>query len=127
MGLQGTFDGDEVAGVGASDAQGLEPAHDAGRAEAALAGPRRHERVGPPVAHDRFQAVGRGDDPTGHPPHRRHTGDARGSVDEHRAAAALALRAAAVLRRPATQPVAQHLEQGRAIVDDGDLVAVNDE
>jgi hypothetical protein len=46
-------------------------------------------------------------------------------VDEHRAAPALALRAAAVLRRASTEAVAQHLEQGRAVVGDLDLPPVD--
>ena len=47
------------------------------------------------------------------------------AVDEHRAAAALALRAAPVLRRAQAEVLAQHLEQRRAVVGHLDLPAVD--
>ena len=49
------------------------------------------------------------------------------AVDQHRAAAALALRAAAVLGRARAEPVAQDLEQRRAVVGDLDRAAVEAE
>ena len=49
----------------------------------------------------------------------RHARDPRLAVDEHGAAAALALRAAPVLRRLMPSAVAQHLEQRRTVVGHG--------
>ena len=71
------------------------------------------------------ETVGGGHLATGDSPRRRHARDTRGAVDEHRAAAALALRAAPVLRRPDAEPVAQHLEQRAAVVGDLDGPAVH--
>ena len=79
--------------------QGGQAHHDAGRAEPALAGAGGAEGVTPGPALLVGQAVDRGDRAPGHPPRRRHARHARGAVDQHRAAAALALGAAAVLGR----------------------------
>ena len=56
------------------------------------------------------------------------THDTRGrAVDPHRAAPALALRAAAVLGGPEAEPVAQHLEKRGAVVVHRDDAAVDRE
>ncbi len=80
-----------VGEVGALGGQALQPHHDPRGAEAALAaaggaerGPPRRQPVG-------GQAVEGGHRPPPHPPGRRHAGHPGRPVDEHRAAAALAL------------------------------------
>ena len=71
------------------------------------------------------EAVDGGDRPTGDPADRRHARDPRRAVDQHRAAPALALRAAAVLDRADPELVAQRAEQRTARVADLDLDAVD--
>ncbi len=66
-----------------------------------------------------------GDAPAGDPPGRRHAGDPGGAVDEHGAAAALALWAAPVLHAAQPEPVAEHLEERGAVVGHLDLAAVD--
>jgi hypothetical protein len=95
-------------GVGA-----LEAGHDPRRAEAALAAARGAQGVGPPLLHIGIEAVHRGDGPATDAPDRGHARDPRRAVDEHRAAAALTLRAAAVLGAARADLVAQHVEQRR--------------
>ena len=74
------------------------------------------ERLAPTRPRRRVEALDRRDRPAGHPAGRRHAGHPRGAVDQHRAAAALALGAAAVLDRAHAEPVAQHVQQGGAVV-----------
>ena len=101
--------------------------HDARGAEPALAGPGGDEgrRPSVPVA-----PAGRPSSvvtsPAGDPAQRGDAGHAGQPVDPHRAAAALALGAAAVLDRTAAQLLAQRVEQ-RDAVGDGDLASVQDE
>jgi hypothetical protein len=47
------------------------------------------------------------------------------AVHQHRAAATLTLRAAAVFHGAKAEPVAENLEQGRSIVRDLDIAAVD--
>ncbi len=63
----------------------------------------------------------------GHPSCRGHARHPRRAVDEHRAAAALTLRAAPVLRGAQPEPVAQHAEQRRAVVGHRHRAAVDGE
>ena len=90
---------------------------DARRAEPALAGPGRREGVGPAVR----SAVGKpfegGDATAGDPADGRDAGDPRRAVDPDGAAAALALRAAAVLDRTAAELLAQRVEEGDPVRD----------
>ena len=72
------------------------------------------------------EAFDRRDRAPGHPGHRGHAGDARVPVDEHRAAPALPLRRAAVLRRDDAEPLAEHREErlaGKRVDDDRCAVA----
>ena len=88
-------------------------AHDDPRsAEAALAAAVGAERFRPAVG--AVETLERRDGPTGDPADRRDARDARLTVDPHRAAPALALRAAAVLRRPDAEMLAQGVEQRAA-------------
>jgi hypothetical protein len=57
------------------------------------------------------EAVKGGHPATGHTPDRRHTGSSGHAVDQYRAASALALGAATVLNRTATQIVSESVEQ----------------
>ena len=59
----------------------------------------------------------RGDRPARDPRRGRHAGDARVAVDEHRAAAALPLRRAAVLDRRDPEPLAQDRQERFAVGD----------
>jgi len=111
-------------GGGLLGAKTFESADDARRAEAALAGPGRAEGVGPATAAVVGEPPERRHPATGDAPCRRHARHPRGAVDQHRAAPALALRAAAVLRRAIAQVLAQDVEQGPPVVDDVDLAAV---
>src|SRR5439155_24826298 len=96
-------------------------------AEPALARPRRAEGVGPHLPEAGLEAVQRRHRAPPDPPGRSDTGDARGPVDQHRAAPALALRAAAVLGRAEAEAVAQHLEERGAVVLDLDGPPVHHE
>ena len=84
-----------------------EPHHDSRGAEPALAPTGGAEGVGPCGQLCRIQALQCGHRPTGHPTGRRHTRDPGLPVDQHRAAPALALGAAAVLHRPVAESVAE--------------------
>ena len=83
-----------LRGVG----EGGDAHDDPRRAEAALAPAVGAERLGPAVG--AVEALDRRDRPSGDAADGRDAGDARLAVDPHRAAPALALWAAAVLRRP---------------------------
>ena len=98
-----------------------------GRAEAALAGAGGAERLAPRRALGGIEAVERGDRPPPHPPGRRHARHPGLPVDEHGAAAALALGAAPVLQRADAQPLPQDVEQAVAVVGHLDVSAVDDE
>ncbi|MDZ7734443.1 MAG: hypothetical protein U5R31_16460 [Acidimicrobiia bacterium] len=80
---------------------------------------------GPRVAHVLGQAVGGGDLPTGDTPDGRDAGDPGLAVDEDRATPALALGTTAVLDRHDPQLLAQHVEQGQAVVGDPDEPSVD--
>ena len=84
------------------------------------------EGGGPAVAQLRRCSLEGGDVAAGDAADGRHAGDAGCPVDPHGAAAALALRAAAVLDRAAAELVAQRVQQGDP-VGDGDRVPVEDE
>ena len=79
--------------------QCVQPHDDAGRTEAALAGTRGAERIGPSISAF-AETLDGGHRPARDPACRRDACDPRLAVDQHGAAAALALRAAAVLRAP---------------------------
>ena len=81
------------------------------------------EGIGPPPG--LREALERGDGSARHPAGGGHAGDPRRAVDQDRAAAALALRAAAVLGRLQAEPVAEHLEQRGTVVGHGDRPAVD--
>src|SRR5581483_1865746 len=117
VGEQRALDTGHVVDGGAGGPQRVEAHHDAGGAEAALAGARRAERVGPP-ARARPEPVDGRDGAPSDAASRGDARDARFTVDEHRAATALPLRAAPVLRSAHAETVAQHLQQRRAVVDD---------
>jgi len=72
-------------------------ADDARRAEPALAGTVAGEGVDQPGLDPGFQAGGGNDGAPGDPANRGHASDARRTIDQHRAAAALPLGAAPVL------------------------------
>ena len=80
-------------------------------------GPR--SRVGEPVDRGHVAIGDAGD--------RGHARDAWRAVDEHRAAAALALRAAAILDRARAEAIAQDLEEGGVSVRDLDVTTVEAE
>ena len=119
------LDGGVVGRLGALGPQALEPADDARRAEPALARARGAERVGPARPSLGGEAVDGGDRSSGDPPSRGDARDPGLPVDQHRAATALALGAAAVLRGPQPERRSQHVEQRSAVVVDLDLVAVD--
>ena len=108
-----------------SASAGGQPHDDARRAEPALAAAggaqRRRPAVGP--GHRR----GRGDRPPGDSADRGDARDTRLAVDEDRAAAALALGAAAVLRRAHAEALAQDVEERAAVVEHLDAPAVEGE
>ena len=110
---------------GAAPRRGGQADDDPGRAEPALAGAGGDEGVGPPVSLGRRDSLDGRDAPAGDPPGRRHTGHPGGAVDEHGAAAALALRAAPILHAAQPETVAQHLEERRAVLGNLDLAAVD--
>jgi hypothetical protein len=105
----------------ATGSEGLQPHDDAGRAEAALAGPRFDKGVRPSLPLLGWKTVkGRhrsASDPSG----RRDARDPGLTVDQQRAAPALALGAAAVLDRAKAEAITQYLKQRRPVVgnDDG--------
>ena len=103
-----------------------QPEHDAGSAEAALAGPVLDEGGGPAVAQHRRRSLEGGDVAARDAADGRHAGDAGCPVDPHGAAAALALRAAAVLDRAAAELVAQRVQEADP-VGDSDRVPVEHE
>ena len=98
-------------------------------AKAALAGATGGKRCQPAVTDRVVEAVEGGDRPTGDTARRGHTRHPGGTVNQNRAAPALALGAAAVLDRGDPDLTSQHVEQGCAgIVDvDFDLLTVNGE
>ena len=100
--------------------------HDARRAEAALAGPVCDEGGGPAVAQLGRRSLEGGDLTSRDAADRRDAGDAGRAVDPHRAAPALALRAAAVLDGAAAELLAQRVEEADPVLD-RDGVAVEDE
>jgi hypothetical protein len=107
---------------------GGDQAHeDARGAEAALTGPVVHECLGPPAAHVVGQPVEGGDLPARHTASGGDARRARVSVDPHRAAAALTLRAAPVFDRSPSEPIAKQVEQGAAVVGDLHRLAVDGE
>jgi hypothetical protein len=107
--------------------EGDETEHDPRRAEPALAGAGVDERRGPPPPDVHGQPLDGHHVAPGDPPDRGDAGDTRRAVDEHRAAAALTLGAAAVLHRGAAELLTQHVEQRRGAVRRLDLDAVEPE
>ncbi len=100
-----------VAGGVAAGAEAGQAHDDPGRAETALARPRRGEGVGPGVAQGGIEPFERGDLAAQHTSGRSDTGHPRGPVHPHGAAPALALGAAPVLGRAATEVLSQDLKQ----------------
>ena len=100
--------------------------HDAGRAEAALAGAAGDEGGGPAVALLGRQPLEGGHAPAGDAADRRDARHAWQPVDPHRATPALSLGAAAVLDGTAAELLAQRVEE-RDPVGDDDRVAVQEE
>ena len=111
--------------VRAAGGEGGDAHHDPGGAEPALGraggGELRRPRIGA------GEAVERRDVAPGDAGDRRHTGDARLTVDPDRAATALPLGAATVLRRARTEAVAEDLEERGTVVRDLDGSAVEAE
>ena len=126
MGGQSPRRGIPVVVVGTLGLQTCEPADDPGRAEAALAAARGREGSGPAVTHFGVEPFEGGDGPPGHPPGGRHARNSGLAVHQHRAAAALALRAAPVLHRAHPELLPQHVQQRQLLVSDGYRRAVND-
>ena len=116
MGGQRPVHGGVIARCHPFGPQPFQTADDPGRAKAALAGARGEERLGPTLAILRREPVDRRDRSGSHPPHRRDARDPRRPVDQHCAAAALALRAAPVFGRAHPEVVAQGHQQRRAVV-----------
>ena len=85
------------------------------------------ERVGPSLLLVGAQTGGSGDVPPGYPACRGDACNAGRVVDQHGAAAALALWAAAVEDRLDAEAVAQHAEQGVSVVGNFDGAAVDSE
>ena len=94
-----------------------QPEDDAGRAEAALAGPVLDERGGPALAQLLRRSLEGGDLTPGDAADGRHAGDAGRPVDPHRAASALTLRAAAVLDGAAAEFLAQRVQEADPVLD----------
>ena len=92
--------------------QGRRPHHDPWCAESALRATRGEERLGECVPMPGVESVDRGDRATGDPFRRRDTGDPGAAVDQHGAAAALALGRATVLHRHDPEALAQDREEG---------------
>ena len=109
----------------AARVQGGHPHDDAGRAEAALRRAVGGEAVGPRLGVG--QPGERRDLAPGHAGDGRDAGDPRLTVDPDRAAAALALRAAAVLGGARAEAIAQGLEEGGIVRLDLDVPAVEAE
>ncbi len=107
--------------------QGGQPAQDAGGAEAALAGAVRDERLDQGLPASRRETVCGGDGAPGDPAQGRDAGDAGLPVDQHGAAAALALRAAAVLDRGRPELIPERVEQRTTRVVQLDGPAVDGE
>ena len=116
VGLEGPLHRRVVGDVGGLGPQGGEPDDDPRRAEAALAAAGGAQGLGPRRPDLGVEPVDGGDGPAGHPPDRGHARHPRRAVDQHRAAPALALRAAAVLGAADAQLVAQGPQQGAAVV-----------
>jgi len=91
--------------------EGGQPEQDARGAKAALAGPGGGEGPRPPGPELGIEPLDRGDRSAGDPPDRGDAGDTGGTVDPDRAAATLALGAAAVLDRMARELFTQGVEQ----------------
>lgn len=101
-------------------------AHDDARgAEPALAAAARHQGPGPCLAISIGQALEGGDLPAHEPADRGYARNTRSAVHPDGAAAALALRATAVLQRAERQALAQYLKESRAVVDYLDVGAVD--
>ena len=116
--------GESAIDVGATGTalgeQGRGTHHDPRGAEPALRSARADEGAGECVTRRRVEAFDGGHGAAVHPDRRGHTGDTGVAVDEHRAAAALALRRAPVLGRHEPEPLAQHGQQ-RLAGSDADL------
>lgn len=104
-----------------------ETTHDARGAETTLARAGRDERIGPTLPLLGFEPSGSHHFSAAHPTGRGDASHPGGSVDEHRAAATLALRTAPVLRNVNAQVVSQRAEQGSAVIGHLDLCSVDDE
>ena len=124
VGEQGSLHGG-VVGNAAARLEAGQSHDDPRRAEAALAGALRREGVGPRVAHGGVEALEGRHLPTGHASGRGDTGHPRRSVDPDRATPALALGAAPVFGRAATQTLSQDLEKRCAVVGDLDVDPVD--
>ena len=124
VGQQSALDGIVVGDV-PTRAQGGQAHDDPGRAEAALARPRRGEGIGPGVPQRGVEPLQGGHLTTGHASSRRDACHPWCPVDPDRATPALALRAATVLGRAATEMLAQHLQERCAVVGDLDDDAVD--
>src|SRR5213078_1958698 len=107
--------------------QRRQPHDDPRRAEPALAGAGGAEGAGPGRPFVLSQALDGGDAPACDAARRRHARDPRGPVDQHRAAAALTLGAAAVLGRARAEAVAKDFQKRGVVVLDGDLATVEGE
>ena len=105
----------------------LGPHHDAGDAVTALQATARRERIGEPGAFGLVDTLQRGDRTAGHLLDPVRAGDLHLAVDHDRAATALALRRAAVLRRCDVEFLAECSEQMWMIGSHRDRCAVEDE
>ena len=94
-----------------------QPEDDAGRAEAALAGPVTDERLSPALAQLLRRSLQGGDLTPEDAAHGRHAGDAGRPVDPHRATSALTLGAAAVLDGAAAEFLAQRVQETDPVLD----------
>ena len=115
-----------AANVSTAGLERSETHQDARRTEATLAGTARDERIGPPVALVVRHALERCDLSPPDPPYRGDACDPGCSVNPDGAAAALTLRATAVLDRAAPEFLAQCVEK-RDALGRGDLAPVQDE